>query len=79
MSIKKIIYGLGGLLTGLLLEFFQDRQMSIEVEEQVQKALEERFPTQNEIIYDVEKGEFVNERRDSESDHVIFEAVDSKE
>jgi hypothetical protein len=65
MNIKKILYGLGGLVVGLLLDFFEDKRMAMEVEEQVQKALEERGLTDG--------------RPDSDPDHVIFEEADSGE
>lgn len=42
MKLKKFIFSAGGAFLGLLLSFIQEKEMSYEVEEQVNKALEER-------------------------------------
>ena len=42
MKLKKFVFSAGGALLGLLLSFIQEKEMSYEVEEQVNKALEER-------------------------------------
>lgn len=39
---KKIFYGIGGMAVGLILDFFQNQRMDLEIQEQVQKALEDR-------------------------------------
>ena len=45
---KKIFYGIGGMAVGLILDFFQDKRMDLEIQEQVQKALADREPTDPE-------------------------------